>query len=160
MSTTFVDIIKQEVMKIVLATDGSVQSTAAVKEIAHRSFPAKTEVHVVVAYATTSLLLQMDSMGASQDFYAQADRYALEGAQATAKKAAEMLTHGNPDLIVSTLVVEGPAKNVILEEAEKIKADLIVVGSHGYGMVERFLLGSVSQSVAMHAHCSVEIVRK
>ena len=56
-------------------------------------------------------------------------------------------------------MIEGPPKLVILEEAEKFGADLIVVGSHGYGFVERFLLGSVSQAVAVHAKCSVEIVR-
>lgn len=44
-------------------------------------------------------------------------------------------------------------------KAEKFGADLIVVGSHGYGMVEGFLLGSVSNAVALHAACSVEIVR-
>jgi nucleotide-binding universal stress UspA family protein len=38
-------------------------------------------------------------------------------------------------------------------------ADLIVVGSHGYRGFKRFLLGSVSQAVASHAKCSVEIVR-
>lgn len=48
---------------------------------------------------------------------------------------------------------------MILEEAEAFGADLIVVGSHGHGMLERFLLGSVSQAVALHASCSVEIVR-
>ena len=37
--------------------------------------------------------------------------------------------------------------------------DLIVVGSHGYRPLKRFLMGSVSQAVALHAQCSVEIVR-
>ncbi len=48
---------------------------------------------------------------------------------------------------------------MILEEAENLETDLIIVGSHGYGAVKRFLLGSVSQAVALHAKCSVEIVR-
>jgi nucleotide-binding universal stress UspA family protein len=38
-------------------------------------------------------------------------------------------------------------------------ADLIVVGSHGRRGVDRYLMGSVSEAVALHAHCSVEVVR-
>ena len=38
-------------------------------------------------------------------------------------------------------------------------ADLIVVGSHGHHGIERFLLGSVSEGVALHAKCSVEVIR-
>jgi nucleotide-binding universal stress UspA family protein len=49
---------------------------------------------------------------------------------------------------------------VILDEAEKWDADLIVLGSHGYSGWQRFLLGSVSHAVATHALCSVEIVRQ
>ena len=37
--------------------------------------------------------------------------------------------------------------------------DLIVVGSHGYSGIKRWLLGSVAQSVVSHAPCSVEVVR-
>jgi nucleotide-binding universal stress UspA family protein len=47
-----------------------------------------------------------------------------------------------------------------LDEAEKWEADLIVVGSHGYQGFKRFLLGSVAQAIASHAHCSVEIARQ
>ena len=57
-------------------------------------------------------------------------------------------------------MAEGSPKQAILQEAEKFDADLIVVGSHGRGAVRRFLLGSISQSVALHAKCSVEIARK
>jgi nucleotide-binding universal stress UspA family protein len=53
----------------------------------------------------------------------------------------------------------GHPKEVILDEAEKWDADLIVVGSHGYRGWQRFLLGSVSQAIASHAPCSVQIVR-
>jgi nucleotide-binding universal stress UspA family protein len=62
-------------------------------------------------------------------------------------------------LQIETAVIEGDAKLVIIEEAEQWGADLIVVGCHGYGPVKRFLLGSVSLAVAVHAPCSVEIVR-
>jgi nucleotide-binding universal stress UspA family protein len=36
---------------------------------------------------------------------------------------------------------------------------LLVVGSHGLHGLDRVLLGSVSEAVAMHAHCSVEVIR-
>jgi len=52
----------------------------------------------------------------------------------------------------------GIAKFIILEEAEKIKADLIVVGSHGRHGV-RMLLGSTANAVLHGAKCDVLAVR-
>ncbi len=43
--------------------------------------------------------------------------------------------------------------------AEEIGADVIVVGSHGRGAIERLLLGSVSEQVVRHAPCPVLVVR-
>ncbi len=57
-----------------------------------------------------------------------------------------------------SVLLDGPQK-IILDEAAEWGADLIVLGSHGHRGVERFLLGSVSESVALHAYCSVEVVR-
>jgi nucleotide-binding universal stress UspA family protein len=56
-------------------------------------------------------------------------------------------------------VLDGNPKEAILEEAKKWNADLIVVGSHGRRGFKRLLLGSVSEAVAMSAHCSVVVVR-
>jgi len=64
-----------------------------------------------------------------------------------------------PETNVKGGAVPGPPRVVILDEAESWGADLIVVGSHGYRAWERFLLGSVSQSIVSHAECSVEVVR-
>ena len=55
-------------------------------------------------------------------------------------------------------VLTGPPREAILDEADRWKADLIVMGSHGYGVWQRFLLGSVSRAIVSHAKCSVEIV--
>ena len=60
---------------------------------------------------------------------------------------------------MTTAVLTGSPKAAILEDGEAFGADLIVVGSQGHGMIERFLLGSVSQAVALDAQCLVEIVR-
>lgn len=60
---------------------------------------------------------------------------------------------------VTTSVTTGDARSVILDAAAEWNADLIVLGSRGRTGLGRFLLGSVSEAVARHAHCSVEIVR-
>jgi nucleotide-binding universal stress UspA family protein len=56
-------------------------------------------------------------------------------------------------------VLSGDVKKTVLEEAQKWAADLIVVGSHGRKGFKRMLLGSVSEAVAMNAHCSVLVGR-
>ena len=83
-------------------------------------------------------------------------------AEETLCAAATKLREGKVSntLNITTEVMVGSPKRIIVEEAEKWGADLIVVGSHGYRSWERMLLGSVSQAVALHAECSVEFVRK
>jgi len=58
-----------------------------------------------------------------------------------------------------TAVEIGDVRECILASAEEWQVDLIVVGSHGKGGIESFLLGNVAESIARHAKCSVEIVR-
>lgn len=53
----------------------------------------------------------------------------------------------------------GEAKHLICNIAQQENCDLIVVGSHGYGVVDRVLMGSVSDYVVHHAHCAVLVVR-
>lgn len=57
-------------------------------------------------------------------------------------------------------MIEGPPREIIVDEADKWGADLIVMGSRGLGAWSRVLLGSVSNAVVHHAKCSVLIVRK
>ena len=93
--------------------------------------------------------------------YLDTEAAARERAQRAVDKAAATLRAGDTchHRIVTTGVPADSAKRLILKGADALGADLIVVGSHGHGHFQRFLLGSVSQAVALHATCSVEIVR-
>ena len=53
----------------------------------------------------------------------------------------------------------GDVANTILDLAAEWNADLIAVGSHGHRNIHNFLLGSVAESIARRAGCSVVIVR-
>lgn len=85
--------------------------------------------------------------------------------QEMTKRAAELTTSAaekleGKRLTIETAVRNGDARSVIVAEAKKWSADLIVLGSHGYTGIKRLLLGSVASSVVSHAPCSVEIVRR
>jgi nucleotide-binding universal stress UspA family protein len=146
-------------MKIILATDGSPFSVAMVKEFARRPLPIDTKVKIISVYEGDTLM-NVAPMGVLTEYYDDVSMNSLQFAQKSVAIAAEIIGNKNPELTVLTEAIEGVPKTVIVDEAEKFGADLIVLGSHGYGLVERLLLGSVSQSVALHAKCSVEIVRK
>ena len=147
-------------MKILLATDGSPCSDAAVEEVARRPWPNDTQVRVVSVVEPPGALVAEPYMGVA-GYFEEVERLKREKAAEVVQLAAEKLraAPGKKGTHVSTETLTGSPKRVIVEEAEGWGADLIVVGSHGYKSWERMLLGSVSQAVAAHSKCSVEIVR-
>ena len=146
-------------MKILLATDGSKCSDTAVEQVAARPWPANTEVRII-SIVESPYAPSPEPWAVSPEYYEKADEEARAQAQAALEKAAARLNaRQEQPLRVTTEVLRGSPKREIVEEAERWQADLIVVGSHGYRSWERMLLGSVSQAVALHAECSVEIVR-
>ncbi len=146
-------------MKVLLALDGSGCSNAAVKEVVTRPWPADTEVRVISAFQVP-LTPTPEAWAIPDDYYQEMERTARGQAQSVVDAATGRLEKesGNPLLITSD-VLPGPPRTAILAEADRWRPDLIVVGSHGYGAWQRFLLGSVSQAVVSHAKCSVEVVR-
>ena len=147
-------------MRILLATDGSEYSKAAVDEVAERAFPKGSEVRILSVFELPSFPIAVPWAGV--DFDDELQKQAQAQARQAVKTTERKLRAGKEGtkLKVSSKVVGGSPKQAILDEADEFKADLIVLGSHGRGRVERFLLGSVSLAVVTHAKCSVEIVRR
>jgi nucleotide-binding universal stress UspA family protein len=137
-------------MKILIGVDDSHFSQAAVESVAERCWLPNTQVKVVAA-VDTHFKPGFGEAAKSENQYDIA-RQVIDRAVAALRASANHFE-------VSGDIIEGAPKHVLLEEAEAWGADLIVVGSHGRRGLDRFLLGSVSQAVALHARCSVEIVR-
>jgi nucleotide-binding universal stress UspA family protein len=55
--------------------------------------------------------------------------------------------------------VEGNPADSIVNVANDLKANLIVVGAQGKGMIEHFLMGSTSARLADHANCTVAVFK-
>jgi nucleotide-binding universal stress UspA family protein len=142
-------------MKILLAIDGSTYSEAAVREVISRPWPLHTAVRVISVAHAIPLIPLMYGLA----FHMESLKNEQERAIRDVGKAADDIAKGAPALQVSTQVLEGSPKKLIVEEAEHWQADLVVVASHGHGPTERFLLGSTAHEVAVHSPCPVEIVR-
>jgi cell volume regulation protein A len=143
-------------MKLLAALDGSDSTEVILAELARRPWPPGSELELVTAVAPIDPnLLRGGSTTVTDEIVSRERNAALQ----RLKAAASRLEQQAPGLRVTYRLLDGPPKDVIVGEAERWGADLILVGSHGYGPVKRFFLGSVSLAVAMNAHCSVEIVR-
>jgi nucleotide-binding universal stress UspA family protein len=145
-------------MKILLATDGSPCSAAAVSQVAERPWPPGSQVKIISVFELPTPPAS-EPWALPPDYFQGIEKAARDQAQRGLDSAEATCRQSENKLEVETQLVEGSPKHVILDEAERWGADLIVIGSHGYRGLQRFLLGSVSQAVASHAKCSVEIVR-
>ncbi|MBX9585989.1 MAG: universal stress protein [Gammaproteobacteria bacterium] len=98
----------------------------------------------------------MSSYGAAYGVAAGADieEMLLENASDSMKKLASELALADDRQVIKV----GPARTIILEEADRIGADLVVVGSHGRHGI-RLLLGSTANAVLHGAACDVLAVR-
>ena len=147
-------------MKILLALDGSECSQAATRAVIAQFPRERAEVRVVHAdewpnRLPTSLAFAEGPTAASEILDLRDERR-RQGGEVVSRAAHELQAAG---FRTSTEVRDGDARHAILDAATEWGPDVIVLGSHGRRGVDRFLLGSVSESVMRHAPCSVEIVR-
>jgi nucleotide-binding universal stress UspA family protein len=134
-------------VKIVLAVDGSQFSDAATQVLATQFRPDGSEVLLVHVIEGPAFFEQEAAL---QERRRRAEKLMAHTAE-TLQSAGFQNIHNR--------VVEGEPRMGILEVASEWRPDCIVLGSHGRKGLEKLLLGSVAQSVAQHAPCSVFIVR-
>jgi nucleotide-binding universal stress UspA family protein len=145
-------------MKILIALDESSYSQAALQSVLARPWPEGSLFKVLSVvepfhpeYAGWQTTYTPVAVEAQKSIQSSSVKLVEESERALAAAFGV----GN----VSGEVTEGYIKDRILDEAKNWQADLVVVGSHGRRGFTKFLLGSVSEAIASHATCSVEIVR-
>ena len=142
--------------RIVVGTDGSDSAREAIRQAAALAQLSGASLDVVSAYEPVpTRRSQEESLGApddvSHEFGPREEvNFALDAAaQVAAQFEVEIGRHP----------MDGDPADAILQVAEDVGADLIVVGNKGMTGARRFLLGSVPNKVSHHAPCSVFIAR-
>lgn len=140
-------------MKVLLAIDGSKFSDAATQALISQINAKNADVLVlhVLEPLTVSVPPEMAAG------YAPEQEPALKEKMSEARATSQVLQKAG--FKATSRVVVGEIRISILDAATQWGADLIVLGSHGRKGLQRFLLGSVAESVARNAQCSVLIVR-
>jgi nucleotide-binding universal stress UspA family protein len=147
-------------MRILIATDGSEYSKAAVEQACRLLIcPENAELLIVSAYED-SYPIMAEPYAISAEYYQKIDDAVAEMAATFVADAKKMVTDkfSAGEFPINTEILRGPPDQQILDKAKEWNADVIVVGSHGRGFWGR-LLGSVSSGVVHHAPCSVLVVR-
>jgi nucleotide-binding universal stress UspA family protein len=152
------DEVDEHPVRILIGVDGSPGSAQAVRAAATRNWPAGSEALIITVDDPVTPSVIGSLLPPIRKWVEDSNAADREWTQKMADRAANELRKAG--LAVSSVVVEGDPKKVLIEEAKRRRADSIFVGSTGFSnRFERFLLGSVSAAVAARAHCSVEVVR-
>ena len=138
--------------RVLLGVDGSPDAAAAVDVVCGRAWPAGSEIRVATAL-DLRLTLDLTTFVAPED-----DRDTALPVQRLVHSVGDRLRDSK--LTFSTVVLEGGPNYALVREAERWGADCVFLGARGHSRLERFLIGSVSASVAARAECSVEVVRR
>lgn len=126
---------------VVVGTDGSPQSAAAVVFAAERAATASAALEIVTCTGEHPAV--------------DADRVRASAAT-VARSAADQVSSAYRDLVVTTRVEDAAAERILVDAS--VDAGMVVVGTRGRGAFPGLLLGSVSHAVIYGAHCPVAVV--
>lgn len=140
-------------LRLIVGVDGSASAAHAVAALAQRHWPPATEVRVLNAVWTIPPAMPNHVLGPVTQWILTENART----KAAVESAIERLKAAG--LKAEPVMREEEPKQLLCAEAKAWDADCIFVGAHGMNRIERFLIGSVSSSVAARAHCSVEVWR-
>ena len=155
-------------MKILIAYDGSKPAIDAIESLATAGFP-ETRVQATVLSAgeaqpelepAFNLSPALPIVTYALESATETATYARETAEHEAEEGADLVKTIFPNWVITSYGRTGAPAVAILELAEAMKPDLIVMGSHGRSGLQRMFLGSVSLRVMRESSVSVRITRK
>ena len=136
--------------KIVVAIDGSPSSEKALAAAVDLAGHYRAELVALSVAELPEVVAMVDEVDSirqnADDYFRQIGEAAVEFAKSRG-------------VTLRSVVVRGHAAGEILRFAENEEADLIVLGRQGHSRIARFFLGSTTDRVSEHCHCTAVIVK-
>ncbi len=148
--------------QIVVALDGSPlaeQILPHVEALAEKFNSTVTLVRAMLSAAQIAAMLEPSVGGVPLDPTLIEETIDIERAEATSYLSQVASALRQRDLKVETESAEGPADDVIAECAERVKADLVALTTHGRSGLSKLVFGSVADGVLRKAPCPALLVR-
>lgn len=152
--------------RVLLAYDSSPCSLAAAKFACGLHWPADTTaavVGVIESLLAGAVPSWLEERARSADAEAMAQAWVREHEQEKEHQHEELTSfcqaQGGIFNAAKTIVAEGHPAEQILRTIGAERSNLVVLGAHGQGAIQRLLMGSTSERVLFHAPCSVLVVR-
>ena len=144
---------------VLLAVDDSEHCDHLIEHVIAMPWTAKTTFRLVHVVPSINPDMLLDSDTGYANTLSQYCDAKVAGAEIWVRELVGKLNAIYGDNVAESRIVIGDAREEILKQANEWPADLIMLGSHGRRGFERLLMGSVSEAVATHAKCSVEVTR-
>src|SRR4030095_4496723 len=141
---------KEGIVKILLAIDGSEHSARTVEALGSHPWPTGSTVRVLSVVDQVVTATPEVAIFSGEAIEAERQQLINVADELTTRFANWLCSSG---LTAEKQVRRGDPKSVIIDEAEEWGADLIVVGSHGHTGIKRWLLGGVAPAVDRPAAC-------
>ncbi|HSE39780.1 MAG TPA: universal stress protein [Acidobacteriota bacterium] len=145
-------------IRLIIGMDGSPGAINAVDQVVKRSWPSDTEIRIVAVLDPRLSTAAISYLPRATDWIQEGYQDEEVWIRNVVEKEAQKLQ--KTGLKVTTTIMQGDPKLLLIQSASDWAADCIFVGARGLTRIERFLMGSVSGAVASRAHCSVEVIRQ
>jgi nucleotide-binding universal stress UspA family protein len=149
------------IRRILIAFDGSKHSNTAVRFLQELPLPQQSHI-----FPVTVVQSHMEAIVKTPTLNLETNQHILEELKAMEEQAGRNLLDAAGESFrkngykVTPLLLKGEPAEEILNAADTLNPELIVVGARGLSGIETFFLGSVSQRIARFANFSVLIVRE
>jgi nucleotide-binding universal stress UspA family protein len=151
--------VRNDLQEVLIAIDRSEMAQSIAGAAARLPLPPETELRLTTVIPHQEAVASIAPM-VWASLPGQVDsllKGAVDEAEEHLRTVARGIQKGGRN--VSAEVLRGEPEHCLIAASDDEGADLLILGSHGEGGLDRYLLGAVSERVARHAHCSVLLVR-